>query len=349
MNQSTTVTRGSKPLSLTRPVFAGIDFHKKVSVVSLGDADGNLLLQESLENDVHTLRKFFLRHGPLKCAIENCRGHEWMVELLKQCGCDVVVGNTYAIKLISQSKKKDDKNDSRVLMELCARNYLPQCYQPTPEERLLRERLRWRTKLMRSRTQYKNVSHALMDKENKGRKIDSRKRRKIAAESAALNPDRQERLARSLELVELLGDRLDTEDEELEEIANSNPAVARLKTIPGVGDISALMLVAELGDVSRFKKARNVGSYLGLVPRLYASSDTRRLGSITKQGSGLMRRILVQDAWMAIRISKKFREKYNSIMKRRGKKVAAVAIARMIAEIAFRLLRDETVFDESKL
>jgi transposase len=349
VTKSTTSTCGLKPTVETRPVFAGIDFHKRNSVVTLGDVSGNLLLQESLENDVHVLRKFFLRHGPLKCAIENCRGHEWMVELLKQCGCEVVVGNTYAIKLISQSKKKDDKKDSKILMELCARGYLPQCYQPTPEERLLRERLRWRTKLMRSRTQYKNVSHALMDKENKGRKIGSRKARKAATELGGLVPDRQERLGRSLELVELLDRRVSLEDDELSEIANANPDVARLKTIPGVGDISALMLVAELGDVSRFKKARNVAGYFGLVPRLYASSDTRRLGSITKQGSGLMRRILIQDAWMAIRMSKKFRDKYNCIVKRRGKKVAAVAIARMIAEIAFRILKDQTVFDESKM
>jgi transposase len=349
VNQSTTITRGLKPSKLTRPVFAGIDFHKKISVVSVGDAAGNLLFQESLQNDVHILRKFFLRHGPLKCAIENCRGYEWMIELLKQCGCEVIVGNTYAIKLISQSKKKDDKNDSRILMELCAKDYLPKCYQPSPEERLLRERLRWRTKLMRSRTQYKNIAHALMDKENKGRKVTSRKARKLAVKTADLVPDRQERLTRSLQLVELLDQRVNLEDDELAEIAQDSPAVARLKTIPGVGDISALMLVAELGDVSRFKKARNVGSYLGLVPRLYASSDTRRLGSITKQGSGLMRRLLIQSAWMAIKTSKIFREKYNSILKRRGKKVAAVAIARMIAEVAFRILKDGTVFDESRL
>lgn len=349
MSISTTRTCGLTPTDQTRPVFAGIDFHKRISVVSLGDAAGNLLLQETLDNDVHVLRKFFLRHGPLKCAIENCRGNEWMIDLLKTCGCDVVVGNTYAIKLISQSKKKDDKNDSRVLMELLSRNYLPQCYQPTAEERLLRERLRWRTKLMRSRTQYKNVSHALLDKENKGRRVGTRKARKSASEFGGLVPDRQERLTRSLDLVELLDQRVNLEDKELGKIAQSDPNVIRLKTIPGVGDISALMLVAELGDVSRFKKARNVSSYFGLVPRLYASSDTRRLGSITKQGSGLMRRILIQDAWMAIRMSKKFREKYNTILKRRGKRVAAVAIARMIAEIAFRILKDQTVFDESRM
>jgi transposase len=159
----------------------------------------------------------------------------------------------------------------------------------------------------------------------------------------------QERLKRNLEVIEFFEERLGSEDIELTKLAKANPDAELLKTIPGIGNISALMLIAELGDITRFKNAKRVGSYFGLVPRLYASSDTRRLGPITKQGSGLMRRILVQDAWIAIQKSKAFRQKYNAILKRRGKKVAIVAIARMIVEVAYRILRDKTEFKESKL
>lgn len=332
-----------------KPVFAGIDFHKRMSAITLGDSTGETLLYQEIVNKDHLLREFFLSYGPLKCAIENCRGNEWIIDLLKQCGCEVTVGNTYAIKLISQSKRKDDRRDSKILMELLARDYLPKCYQPSSDERFLRERLRLRTKLMRSKTQYKNIAHSLMDKENKGKEIQSQKQRKAASQDDELAPERQERLRRVLEAVEYFDQRLKLEDREIAQIAAVMPAATLLKTIPGVGDISALMLIAELGDITRFNKARNVASYFGLVPRLYASSDTRRLGSITKQGSGLMRRILVQDAWLAIRVSMPFRIKYNIILKRRGKKVAIIAIARMLAEIAFRVLKDKTPFDESKL
>lgn len=283
------------------------------------------------------------------CAIENCRGNEWFVETLKACKCEVRVANTYALRLIAESRCKNDKIDSRILMELVARDYLPVCYQPTEEERLLRERLRYRTKLMRSRTQYKNIAHALMDKENKGRSIDSKKSRKKASATGELHPERQNRLQRALEVIDYLDSKVDEEDKEILRIGQDHPDVARLKTIPGVGDISALMLVAELGDVTRFKKAKNVGSYLGLVPRLYASSDVSRMGRITKQGSGLMRRILVQDAWMAVKISSAFRSRYNSILKRKGKRVAVVAIARMLAEVAYRMLRDKTEYREELL
>jgi transposase len=234
-------------------------------------------------------------------------------------------------------------------MELVSRNYLPVCYQPTEEERLLRERLRFRTKLMRSGPQYKNVAHALMDKENKGRAIATKKGRKVAYKQGGLHPERQERLQESLEIIDYLDRLVDDQDKDLIAIAEQNEATQRLKTIPGVGTLSALLLVAELGDISRFRRAKNVGSYLGLVPRLYASSDVSRMGRITKQGSGLVRRILVQEAWMAISRSPAFRNRYNNILKRRGKRVAIVAIARMIAEVAYRVLRDKTEFREELL
>ncbi len=330
-------------------VFAGIDYHKKFSVITLGDRDGQPILQEKVLSNAQAVSKFFAGRGNLVCAIENCRGNEWIVELLKSLGCEVRVANTYAVRLIADSRCKNDKIDSRILMELVSRNYLPVCYQPTEEERLLREQLRFRTKLMRSKTQYKNAAHALMDKENKGRSIRTTKNRKEAQEQVGLHPERQERLRRTLEVIDYLDEQMIVEDKELIKLGRANPDVVRLKTIPGVGDLSALMLVAELGDVSRFKKAKNVGSYLGLVPRLYASSDVCRMGSITKQGSGLVRRILVQDAWMAVKMSGVFRNRYNSILKRKGKKVAIVAIARMLSEVAYRILRDKTEFKEELL
>ncbi len=342
------------PRNTTKPSaavakFAGIDYHKKCFVVTLGDAAGNVICQEKLSSDLESVSKVFGERQGLVCAIENCRGNEWFVDALKACGCEVRVANTYAVRLIAESRSKNDKIDSRILMELVSRNYLPVCYQPTEEERLLRERLRFRTKLMRSRTQYKNVAHALMDKENKGRGIATKKGRKTAYEQGELHPERQERLQESLEIIDYLDRLVDGQDKDLIGIAEKNEAAQRLRTIPGVGALSALLLVAEFGDINRFKRAKNVGSYLGLVPRLYASSDVSRMGRITKQGSGLVRRILVQDAWMAISRSPAFRSRYNSILKRRGKRVAIVAIARMIAEVAYRILRDKTEFREELL
>lgn len=336
-------------MAASSATFAGIDYHKKSFTVTLGDSDGEVVFQDEFPSDIDTVFNFFRTRPGLVCAIETCRGNEWFIDTLKQCGCEVRVANTRGVRLIAESRCKNDKADSRVLMELVSRNYLPVCYQPTLEERLLREQVRFRTKLVRSRTQYKNIAHALMDKENKGRKLGSRKKRTNAKECAGLHPERQVRLNKSLEVIEYFDAAVDKQDQELIAVAADNPDVDRLTTIPGIGTISALLLIAELGDISRFRKAKNVASYFGLVPTLYASSDVRRLGRITKQGSGLMRRILVQDSWMAIRRSPALRIRYNRILKRRGKRVAIVAIARMLVEIAYRILRDKTEYKEELL
>lgn len=330
--------------------FAGIDYHKKFSVVTLGDANGKVLEQVKIANDEKALRQFFRKHPEVVCAIESCRGYEWYLQLLTDLGRTVHVANTYAVRLIADSRCKTDKIDSRILMELLAKGFLPTCYQPTQAERMLRERLKWRISVVRSRTKYKNKAHSLMDKENKPGCLDSRKSRRDArCRDAQLSPVRQELLDKHLDVIEFFDRKTDAEDAWIAEVAASNPVAQRLKSIPGIGDVSALMLMAEYGDVSRFKKAVNASAYLGLVPRVYATSDTRKIGRITKTGSSIVRWALVQASWTAIRECAAFRTRYNRIMKRRGKHIAIVAIARMLAEIAYRILRDGTTFDESKL
>jgi len=344
------ITRsGATDYQVMKVVFAGIDFHKRLSVVTLGDQDGNFVSQHRLANNEGEVARFFSQYEPLVCAIENCRGNEWFVELVKSCGHDIRIGNTRLIRLIADSAKKNDKIDSRILMELVARNYLPVCYQPTREERCLREKLRWRTSLLRSRTKYKNIAHAILDKENKSSKLRSAMDRNRLQEQSGLSLEREDQIQKCLTIVDFMEARIVDVDRNLMRIAKENPDVQRLTTIPGVGDLSALMIFAELGDITRFRNARHVAGYIGLVPRLYASSDTKRLGRITKQGPGHLRRLLVQDAWIAVRECRSFKQRYSRIMQRRGKRTAIVAIARTIAEIAYHILRNKTEFDEKRL
>jgi len=344
-------TTYSKPTAIPeRASFAGIDYHKKFAVIALGDENGSVLgIFKIFNNDENNVRGFFSRFPGLQCAIENCRGKEWFVEILKESGCMVSISNTYAVKLIAESRCKTDKIDARILMELLAKGFLPTVYQPTAEETALREQLRWRTALMRSRTQYKNRAHALMDKENKGAKVGSTKSRTKIFEKQPLSQHRQEILDGQLEVIEFFEELVRAEDKRFEHLANTNADTIRLQTIPGFGPLSSVAYFAEIGDVSRFKNARKVSGYLGLASRLYSSSDTRRLGPITKQGSGHMRWLLVQSAWMSLRTSPYFLQRFNQIKARRGKGPAIVAIARMLCEIAYRILRDKTTYDESRL
>jgi len=330
--------------------FAGIDFHKSFSLVTLGDKHGEEILQEKLwHDDVQSIKKFFKQHNKVVCAIESCRGYEWFLDLLRDLGLEVHVCNPAKMKVICQTAFKNDKIDSRKIMDLLARNYLPTSYQATPEERQLRERVRWRSNLVRKSSATKNAIKAVLAKENISIKDPYSKsgRQKLADEK--MSKAHRTLLTDMFTSLDANDDAVAAQTQWLQQNVKKDKRMALLKSIPGFGDISAVAFLAEVGEVSRFKKPSQLSSYFGLVPRLSESSDKRRLGGITKAGSSQLRWLLVQDAWTAVRLSPMLRRHYLSITRRRGKQVAIVAIARKLAEIAFYILRDQQPFSESRL
>jgi len=130
----------------------------------------------------------------------------------------------------------------------------------------------------------------------------------------------------------------------LKKTAKLSPDAQLLLTIPGIGELSALVIIAELGDVNRFKRAAQVASYVGLVPSIYSSADVRRIGALTKQGPSLLRWMLIQCAWQAIKSSYPLRCHFTSVTRRSGRNAGIVSIARKLIQIAYRVLRDKKEF-----
>lgn len=344
MTGSTTFSR--------RETYAGIDYHKKSSVVALGDTDGKLLRTEPVYNDRESVRKFFGQFPGLIAAVESCRGYEWFVEELTALGVKVNLANAHDIKLIAQSRSKSDRVDSKILMELLAKGYLPICYQATQEEKRLRERLRWRSYLVRLATRMKVRIHCLIDKENQGLSAPTNlfraAGRQFLEELILHGPGRQELLQQHLEVLDYAEDLVAKEDKWIKQEVKDNAQAQLLRTIPGIGDFSALVILAELGDIKRFKRAPQVVNFTGLTPSVYSSADTRYTGKITKEGSRLLRWVLIQDAWIAIRVCQPLRAHFSRVSRRCGRNAAIVSVARKLAAIAYRVLRDQKAFD-SKL
>jgi transposase len=140
-------------------------------------------------------------------------------------------------------------------------------------------------------------------------------------------------------------------EQRLEEIADSDDRIRRVRTIPGVGRKTAEALVTLLDDPHRFKNARQVSSYLGLVPQQYQSGETDRNGRITKRGSRLVRSILLECAWCALRYNDWARLTYQRICggQKTRKKKAAIALARKIAVVAWSMLKHETDWDPQRM
>ena len=130
---------------------------------------------------------------------------------------------------------------------------------------------------------------------------------------------------------------IDRIDGELHQHAKADPRVKVLRTLPGVGEFTALVMLAEIGDISRFPSARKLASWAGLTPTVRGSDRTVRHGHISKQGSAWLRWVLNQAAQTAKR-SPQFAATYAAIAKRRGKKIATIAIARKLLTRAYHLL-----------
>ena len=143
-------------------------------------------------------------------------------------------------------------------------------------------------------------------------------------------------------------------DEKLSELGRKDERVKRLMTMPEIGPVTAMSYVATLDEAERFRGAHQVEAYLGLVPREWSSSEVQRRGPITKAGNGRMRWLLVEAAWRLATHKKRpetqpLREWAERIARRRGQRVAVVALARKLSGILYAIWRDGSVYDPAKL
>jgi transposase len=143
----------------------------------------------------------------------------------------------------------------------------------------------------------------------------------------------QESFNRLLEQYEFLSAQIDKQTQLLRELSETELYQERVKilqSIPGIGLISAMELLLELQDVSRFRRAEHLAAYVGLTPSQYSSADKVRMGRITGIGKNTLRAILVEASWKLITKDQVMREKYERIKIRSGGKRAIVAIARTL-------------------
>ncbi len=157
----------------------------------------------------------------------------------------------------------------------------------------------------------------------------------------------QESFNRLLEQYEFLSAQIDKQTKllrELSETARNRERVEILQSIPGIGIISAMELLLELQDVSRFRRAEQLAAYVGLTPSQYSSADKVRMGRITGIGKNALRFLLVEASWTLIRKDQAMREKYERIKIRSGGKRAIVAIARTLLLRMRRMLLDKQAY-----
>ena len=322
-------------------VYVGIDVHRKRSQVAVVAEDGKVQLNKNTVNGTEPLLRLI---GDLPAgtpvAFEAAFGWGWLLRLLEDYGFDPHLVHPLQCKAIASARLKNDKVDAATLAQLLRADLLPEAWIAPAEVRQLRALLRHRAGLVRLGTQQRNRIHAVVADfgyDRSGSYLSGPGRGWLAG--LDLPAVSREVVADCLAVIDGLAPVIDRIDGELRAHAKADPRVKTLTTLPGVGQFTALVMVAEIGDISRFPSARKLASWAGLTPTVRGSDRTVRHGHISKQGSAWLRWVLNQAAQTAKR-SPEFAATYAAIAKRRGKKIATIAIARKLLTRAWHLLTE---------
>jgi transposase len=230
--------------------------------------------------------------------------------------------------------------DAAILAQLLRADLLPEAWIAPPPVRQLRALLRHRVHLVRLRTLLRNRIHAVLADHGYDRPAGcwSGPGRAWLA-SLELPAVSREVMEDGLALIDAVEARIDRLDWEIRQHARSDPRVKVLTQLPGIGPFTALVILAEVGDISRFGSARKLASWAGLTPTVRGSDRVAHYGHISKQGSAWLRWVLCEAAQTAKR-SPQFAAGYQAIAQRRGKKIATTAVARKLLTRAWHLLTD---------
>ena len=320
-------------------VYVGIDVHRKRSQVAVVTGDGKVQVNRNVVNGAEPVLKLI---GGLPAgtpvAFEAAYGWGWLVELLEDYGFDPHLVHPLRCKAIASARLKNDKVDAAILAQLLRADLLPEAWIAPPQVRQLRALLRHRASLVRLGTQLRNRIHAVVADfgyDWTGSYWTGPGRGWLA--ELDLPAVSREIVTDCLTFIDALAPAVDRIDGELRQHAKADPRVKVLTALPGVGQFTALVMLAEIGDITRFPSARKLASWAGLTPTVRGSDLTVRHGHISKQGSAWLRWVLNQAAQTAKR-SPEFAATYAAITKRRGKKIATTAIARKLLTRAYHLL-----------
>ena len=319
----------------------GIDLHRATVVIAAVDDSGRAA--EPVRIDCQDTGAILLAAGrlkPFRAVIEATSAYRWLYDLLAPHGT-VLVAHPLRLRAMVQRRSKTDKLDSQLLANLLRIDQVPLSYVPPAGYQRLREVTRFRARMTRGKAEAKVGLRALLARHNRVApyRVPFGPRGLawfIKQDFGPVDNDvREELLAR-------LGHyrkQIAAVDARLESLRGEFPQVEALLDLRGIGLYSALVVVAELGEVGRFRSARQVGAYAGLTARVRQSGDHCRHGAITRDGSPILRWVLTEAAMKVIKGDVGLRNFYTRVRKRSNAKTARVAVARKLAEICWKRLR----------
>ena len=320
-------------------VYVGIDVHRKRSQVAVVAEDGTVQLNKNVVNGSEPMLRLIGDLPPgTPVASGAAFGWNWLAAVLEDYGFEPHLVHPLRCNATASARLKNDKAGAAILAQLLRADLLPEAWIAPPAIRQLRALLRHRASLVRLRTQLRNRIHAIAADYGYDRSASywTGPGRGWLAE-LGLPPVSQEIVTGCLAVTDHLAPVIDQIDGELHTHAKAGPRVKALRALPGAGEFTALVILAGTGDITRFPSARKLASWAGLTPAVRGSDLKVRHGHISRQGPAWLRWVMNQAAQTARR-SPEFAAAYAAIARRRGKKIATIAVARKLLTRAWHLL-----------
>jgi transposase len=331
-------------------IIIGVDFHPEFQQMASVDTDTGEFQEKRLAHREEAERFYRALAGQKVRVGMEASGHaRWFERLVAELQFELWIGDAAEIRTKRVRKQKTDRQDAQLILRLLLENRFPQIWVPNGENRDLRQLLWHRHRMVQARTRIMNQLQAVAL--NEGLRCKKRLWRDAGRqqlESFRLAPWASRRRRDLLELMDRLNPTIAELTQAIEQQVEKCPEAQRLRTHPGVGALTALAFVLIIGPPERFPCGKQVASYLGLVPLEESSGNRRRLGHITKQGSSMLRFLLVEAAQVTVRSLPDWRSKYLHLMMRRRRKIAKVALARRLAVRLYWMMRQGWDYEQVK-
>jgi len=333
-------------------IIIGVDFHPEFQQMASVETDTGAFQEKRLAHpeEAETFYRALAAGGQKVRVGMEASGHaRWFERLLGELQFELWIGDAAEIHSKRARKQKTDRQDAELILKLMLKDDFPRIWVPSWENRDLRQLLWHRHRMVQARTRIMNQLQAVAL--NEGLRCKKRLWRaggRQQLEWFRLAPWASRRRTDLLQLLDGMSSTIAELSQAIEQEAEKCPEAQRLMTHPGVGPLTALAFVLIIGNAERFRCGKQVASYLGLVPLEKSSGNRRRLGHITKQGSSMLRFLLVEAAQVSVRSLPEWRSQYFRLMMRRGRKTAKVAMARRLAIRLYWMWREERDYEQPR-
>jgi transposase len=318
-------------------MLVGLDVHKNYIQAAVMNEEGRLLKEDKFQNDLQSVEKFFTAIKDAKVVMESSSTWYHLYRFLSK-RYHVILSNPVKTKAIASAKIKTDRIDARVLADLLRGGYIAECYIPDGSIMELRELVRYRADLVRARTRIKNRIHSILLMH--GIMIDAEPfTRDFVRELKEL---KDYRIDGYLDVLESLNMKIRDASARIRSVASDDEVCRLLMSIPGIGYYSALLIVSEIGDISRFPDSYHLCSYAGLIPSTHSSGGVTYHGRITKRGSKYLRWIMTECTHTHVRTvpESSVSKFYAKIARKKGKQKGIVAAASKLLKIVYWVMKE---------